>query len=383
MKVTVLLLAGVVALAASFIGCPGENAGTSDAKKAAPPAPVSVAQAERKPMPVEIRAIGNVEAFSTVNVRSQVEGQLIEVRFREGQEVRKGAPLFKVDPRSYHGTLNRALADLARDTAQLENARIEERRYRDLMQKDYASRQDYDKAKATLAEMEAAVKGDHSTISNATLRVEWTDIRSPIDGITGDLLKHAGNVVKANDDVLVTINQIRPINVTFTVPEQHLPAIMKYHRERPLAVEATPAGSAGPAASGELSFINNSVDVATGTIQLKAVFANADNALWPGQFANVVLKLTTESQAIVVPSQAVQAGQAGSFVLVVKPDHTLEMRPVELARSHNGVAVIAKGLRVGETVVTDGHLRLVPGAKVNIKPAVRTSGPESFATETR
>lgn len=383
MKVSVLLLTGVAALAASFTGCPGNNAGKADARKTAPAAPVSVAQVEQKPMPVEIRAIGNVEAFTTVNVRAQVDGQLIEVRFREGQEVKKGDALFKVDPRSYHGTLNRALADLARDTAQLENARIEERRYRALAEKDYASRQAYDKAKASLAEMEATVKGDHSAISNATLRVEWTDIRSPVDGVTGNLLKHAGNVVKAADDVLVTINQVHPINVSFTVPEQHLPAIMKHHRQQPLVAEATPAGSSGPPARGELSFINNTVDLATGTIQLKATFANTDNALWPGQFANVVLKLTVEPQAIIVPSQAVQAGQAGSFVLVVKPDHTVEMRPVELARSHNGIAVIAKGLQPGETVITDGHLRLVPGAKVDIKPAVRTSGPGSIAAKTR
>jgi multidrug efflux system membrane fusion protein len=383
MKISVLWLAGAAALAVSFTGCPGRNTDNGAAKKAPPPAPVSVARVEQKPMPVEIRAIGNVEAFATVAVRSQVDGQLIEVRFREGQEVKKGDPLFKVDPRSYQGTLNRALADLARDMAQLENARIEERRYRELAEKDYASRQDYDKARATLAELEAAVRGDHSAISNATLRVEWTDIRSPIDGVTGNLLRHAGNVVKANDDLLVTINQIHPINVTFTVPEQHLAVIRWHQRQRPLEVEATPSGSSGPPERGTLSFINNTVDLTTGTIQLKATFANSDNALWPGQFANVVLKLTVEPQAIVVPSQAVQAGQAGPFVLVVKPDHTVEMRPVDLARSHDGVAVIARGLRAGETVVADGHLRLVPGAKVDIKPAIRASGPGSFATETR
>ena len=383
MKVTVLLLAGAAALAATFTGCPGKGADQPDAKKSGAPVPVSVARVEQRPMSVEIRAIGNVEAFSTVNVRSQVEGQLIEARFREGQEVRKGDPLFKVDPRSYHGTLNRAMADLARDTAQLENARIEERRYRDLMQKDYASRQAYDRSKATLAEMEATVKGDHSAISNATLRVEWTDIRSPIDGVTGNLLKHAGNVVKANEDVLVTINQVRPINVTFTVPEQHLPAIKRFQREQPLAVEATQAGANGPAAVGRLSFINNTVDVATGTIQLKAAFANEDHALWPGQFVTLTLKLTMEPQAIVVPSQAVQAGQAGSFALIVKADNTVEMRPVELDRSHNGIAVISKGLKPGETVITDGHLRLTPGAKVDIKPPVPTSGPGSIAPSTR
>ncbi|MFA7006261.1 MAG: efflux RND transporter periplasmic adaptor subunit [Verrucomicrobiia bacterium] len=370
MKMNVWLMAGVAALVAAAValtGCSEKPNEKGSAKKAQPPVPVLATNVVERPMAVQVRAIGNVEALSTVSVRAQVDGLLLVEHFREGQEVKKGDLLFTIDPRPFAESLKQAEGNLARDKAQLENARLENQRYEELGKKGVASPQDADKARATFAALRATVQADEAAVSNMKLLLGYTEIRSPIDGRTGDSRKDAG---KAKDDELVVINQVQPIYVTFSVPEHHLPDIKRYLAAGTLAVEAVVANHDELRAQGRLSFINNTVDVATGTIQLKATFPNTDNTLWPGQFVNVRLDLTTTPRAIVVPSQAVQTGQHGEFVFVIKADRTIEMRPVVLAYSHNGVAVIEQGLRAGELVVTDGHLRLVPGAKVDVRTSI-------------
>ncbi|MFA5192681.1 MAG: efflux RND transporter periplasmic adaptor subunit [Verrucomicrobiia bacterium] len=379
MKSKAWSIAGVAALvtvSASWVGCFEKADAGANAKKARLPVPVLATNAVEKPMAVQVRAIGNVEALSTVSVRSQVDGLLTAEHFREGQEVKKGDRLFTIDPQPFAESLKQAEANLARDKAQLENARLEDRRYEELGRKGVASPQDADKARATFAALRATVQADEAAVSNAKLKLGYTEIRSPIDGRTGDLRKDAGNVIKAQDDELVVINQVQPIYVTFSVPEHHLPDIKRFVAAGELKVEAVVANHDELRAQGHLSFVNNTVDAATGTIRLKGTFPNTNNVLWPGQFVNVRLDLTTTPRAIVVPSQAVQTGQQGEFVYVIKADRTVELRPVVLASSHNGVAVIEQGLRAGELVVTDGHLRLVPGAKVDVKISI---GPAATA----
>ncbi|MCX6898887.1 MAG: efflux RND transporter periplasmic adaptor subunit [Verrucomicrobia bacterium] len=373
MKTKAWLMAGVTALvaaSAALMGCSEKSNAKGSAKKAPPPVPVLAANAVERPMAVQVRAIGNVEALSTVSVRSQVDGPLLAAHFREGKDVKKGDLLFTIDPRPFTESLKQAEANLARDKAQLENARLENQRYEELGKKGVASPQDADKARATFAALRATVQADEAAVSNMKLLLGYTEIRSPLDGRTGGLSKHAGNVIKAKDDELVVINQVQPIYVTFSVPEHYLPDIKRYLAVGSLAVEAIVANHDELKALGQLSFINNTVDVATGTIQLKATFPNTDCTLWPGQFVNVRLDMTTTPRAIVVPSQAVQTGQKGEFVYVVKADRTVEMRPVVLASSRDGMAVIEQGLRAGEMVVTDGHLRLVPGMKVDVKTSI-------------
>jgi len=370
MKARVWWMACAAVLAAALVAC-SEKTDTKAAAKTAPPlVPVLATNAVERPMAVQVRAIGNVEALSTVSVRSQVDGPLLAAHFQEGKEVKKGDLLFTIDPRPFAESLKQAEANLTRDKAQLENARLEDQRYEELGKKGVASPQDADKARAAYAALRATVQADEAAVSNMKLLLGYTEIRSPIDGRTGDVRKDPGNVIKAKDDELVVINQVQPIYVTFAVPEHHLPDIKRFLAAGTLPVEAVVANHDELRAQGQLSFINNTVDVATGTIQLKATFPNTDRTLWPGQFVNVRLDLTTQPRAIVVPSQAVQAGQHGEFVFVVKGDRTVEMRPVTLAFSRNGVAVIERGLRAGEVVVTDGHLRLVPGTNVDVRTSI-------------
>jgi multidrug efflux system membrane fusion protein len=348
-------------------------------------------------VPVELRAIGNVQAASTVAVLSQVNGEVMRVHFTEGQDVKAGDPLFTIDPRPFQAALQQAQAqlaqhkaqvaqaeaNLAKDTAQHENARVEEERYRRLAEGGFVAREQYDQMRtnerslaatldadrAAVTTARAVVQADDALVENARLQLAYTRIQAPIDGRTGNVLIHPGNVVKANDvgNPMVVINRIHPIYVAFSVPEQSLEPIKRYRAAGELGVEARLPGQTDRAVRGELSFVNNTVDPATGTIQLKASFQNADNALWPGQFVNVVLTLYTERGALVVPSRAIQPGQQGQYVFVVKPDLTVENRPVVVAFADGPNSVIAKGLAAGERVVTDGQLRLVPGARVEIK----------------
>jgi multidrug efflux system membrane fusion protein len=343
-------------------------------EQAAPPVvsavPVLAAAVEQKDMPVDVQAIGTVEAFSTVSVKTQITGELTGVLFKEGQDVKKGDLIFTLDKRPFEADLKRQEANLQRDTAQASLGHLEADRYADLFKAGVVSKQQYDQAQANAQALDAAVQADKAAVENARVQLIYCSIYSPINGRTGTLMIHQGNMIKANDTpFLVNINQVEPIYVTFTVPEQYLADIKRFAAAGNLPVKATIQGDARPVL-GKLSFIDNTVDQATGTIKLKGQFANADRRLWPGQFVNVTLTLHAQPSALVVPSQAVQNGQQGQFVFVIHPDQTVEARPVMVNRTSNGQSVIDKGLTAGERVVTDGQLRLVPGSKVDIRPAI-------------
>jgi len=359
----------ILAAAALFPGCSSKN-GAGPAARQAPAVSVSAAPVVAKDMPLQIRAIGNVQPYSTVQVRAQVAGPIVGVYFKEGQDVRKGDLLFKIDPRPYEIALKQAESNLARDRAQLKNADEEVQRNTDLAGKDFVSKERFDQLTAAADVLRASVKADEAAVDNAKLQLDYCAISSPIDGRTGSVLVYPGNLVELTDVTpLVIINQIVPVYVAFAVPEQNLPLIKKYMALGALKTEALPKDQ-DAAIPGVLTFIDNGIDPATGTVLLKATFPNADRALWPGQFLNAVLTLALEKDAVVIPSPAVQTGQSGTFVMVVKSDMTVEVRPVTVARTLGQESVIASGVKPGETVVTDGHLRLVAGSKVEIKKPV-------------
>lgn len=329
--------------------------------------PVIAEAADKKSVPLQIKAIGNVEAYNTVAVKAQVNGEISEVFFREGQDVRQGKLLFRIDPRPFESALRQAESALARDRAQAVNAQEDAKRYAALAGKGYVSVQEYDRARTNSNALDAVVQADEAAVENARLQLEYTAIMSPIDGRTGAITAQKGNIVKANDVPLVTINQITPIYVTFSIPEQELANVKRYQASGDLHVEASIPQSGNKPISGALTFIDNKVNTTTGTILLKATFPNQDRALWPGQFVDVVLTLTTERDRVIVPTQALQTGQQGQYVYVIKDDMTVELRVVTPGRLYGNWTVIDKGVAAGETVVTDGQLRLVPGAKVEIK----------------
>ena len=331
--------------------------------------PVTVAVVEQKDMPVQLRAIGRVQPVSTVEVHALVTGQLTNVWFREGQDVQKGDPLFTIDPRPYQATLSQATANLARDEAQAQNASATAARYADLVKKDYVTKEEYEKFTSSAAAARAVVAADRAAAENARLELSYCDIRSPMNGRTGSLKVHIGNIVKANDvDPLVIINQITPVYVQFAVPETQLTQLRAHGGNIP--VSAMAQGGTQPLATGRLTFIDNAVDASTGTITLKATFGNDNRTLWPGQFVTVAVTLQDRPNAVVVPSQAVQTGQRGQYIYVVKQDKSVEMRPVKIAESDDQRAVVAAGVNPGETVVTDGQLRLTPKSKVDVKNAL-------------
>ena len=338
-------------------------------RPAAETVPVLAATVERKTVPVELGAIGHVEALSTVAVKTRVGGEVTQVAFREGQDVRPGDLLFVIDRRPYEAALNEAHARLERDRALAKNADQTAARYAELVKKDFVTAQQYDEMQANAAAARATARADEASVKSAELDLEYCRITAPIAGRTGSLLVNAGNFVKANDDrTLVTINQIRPIYVSFTVPESSLAPIQsRFRAGGKLEVAASPSDNASVSESGQLSFVDNMVDTTTGTIRLKATFPNGSGALWPGQFVNVVLYLSTEPGALVIPAQALQTGQEGQYVFVVKNDMTVEARPVKVARTQGQMAVIARGLQADERVVTDGQMRLAPGSKVEIR----------------
>jgi multidrug efflux system membrane fusion protein len=330
--------------------------------------PILAAPVIEKTVPVELKAIGSVEAYSTVNIKSRVGGQLVKVNFKEGQDVEKGQLLFVIDPRPYEAALRQAEANMAKDKALANKAKADAVRYAELIRKQFVSQQEYDQAKATAESLGATVQADQVAIQNAKLMLSYCYINAPITGRTGNLLAHMGNMIKADaDTAMVVINEIQPIYVSFATPQQDLPEIQRYMAEEKVPVEALIGGQESTPEKGTLTFVNNTVDVATGTFQCKATFANPQKRLWPGLFVNVVVQLSTQPHAILAPSQALQTRQEGQFVFVVKPDHTVEVRPVEVGRSIDNDVIILKGLKPGEQVVTDGQLRLVPGAKVQIK----------------
>ena len=338
---------------------------------AAPPAvPITAAPVVRKPMPIEANVIGTVEAFSTVAVRAQITGELTSVNFKQGDDVQAGQELFTLDRRPLEAALQQATANLARDTAQAANAKAIVDRYEQLVERGIVSREQRDTARSSVAALEGTLAADRAAVENAKVQLQYATIRAPISGRTGALIVNAGNLVRANDQTpLVTINQVTPIYVSFALPEPLLPDLRRYMARGTLRVEARPATVSEPVAVGHITFVDNAVDQTTGTIKVKGTFANQDRWLWPGQFVNVVVRLTTESEAIVVPAVAVQNGPEGSYVFIVKPDQTVEMRPVTVARLAGAETVIRDGVTAGETVVTDGHLRLVPGSKVSVRGA--------------
>jgi multidrug efflux system membrane fusion protein len=351
--------------------------------------PVVTASAQVKTMPILLDAVGTAEAISTVQIRAQVTGQLQEILFSPGEDVHKGQPLFVLDPRPLQAAVRQAEAVLAKDTAQARDAAAERGRAEDLFKRGLIPRAQYETQAATAAALEATLAADRAQLDQARLNLQYARIRAPIEGRTGALMAHVGDLVRANDtNPLVTINQISPIYVSFAVPARYLIDIRRYAGRSPLVVTATgprpPNGGmqatgetratgggadatrpvSEPDSQGAVTFIDNAVDPATATIKLKATFPNTDRDLWPGLFVQVSLQLASEPDAVVVPAEAVQTSQQGQYVYVVQPDRTVELRHIELNRQQGGEAVIASGLKGGEEVVTEGQLRLTPGAHV-------------------
>jgi multidrug efflux system membrane fusion protein len=394
------VFAGGVLLAWAGVatGCASKSAPTP---RQAEGVPVVVATVSQRTVPVDVQVIGNVEAYATIAVKSQVGGELTQAHFREGDFVKKGDVLFTIDPRlldaqvkQAQATIERdkaqlslAEANLARDTAQENYAYDQAARYRKLFQKGVISREQVDQYqtgsdvqaeavhadKAAVESSRAALDADAAALRNIEVQLSYTEIRSPIDGRTGNLMIKQGNVVKANDVDLVTINQLQPIYVTFTVPEARLAEIKRYMAQGKVKVLASPPES-GDAQTGDLSFIDNAVDATTGAIKLKGTFENAGRALWPGQFVRVTLRLGSSRDALLVPIEAVESGQDGQFVFVVKHDMTVDARPVVAGARIEKEQVIEQGLRVGETVVTEGQLRLAPGVRVKAQDSRHAPG---------
>jgi multidrug efflux system membrane fusion protein len=366
------ILAGLaVALAAGglFIYFSSDSrAKEKPAAKGPAAAPVSVAAAVQQTVPVRLQAIGNVEAYTSVAVKSRVDGQILEVHFREGQEVKKGEVLFRIDPRPFEAAFKQAEAQALRDAASRDQAASQERRYQELLEKNFVSKDAYAQYRTNAQTAQATAKATEAALENAKLNLDYTVIRSPIDGYVGRALLQAGNMVKANDTIsLVVINQVKPVYVSFAIPEQQLGTVRDLMRKNPLSVEAAAPGSDKVIATGRIAFLDNAVDQTTGTIKVRAVFANSDATLWPGQFYTVNVKLYDEENAIVVPSRALQTGPEGQFVYVVKSDMTAELRKVVVARTEGDLSVLAAGsVTKGEKVVVRGALRIAPGVKVNI-----------------
>jgi multidrug efflux system membrane fusion protein len=363
------VIAGGLVLSLVAGGC-GRAARTQQGGR--PPVPVTVGTVEQKTVPVSFRAIGNIEAAETVEVRARVGGELQRVFFEEGQTVRAGDPLFAIDPRPFRAALAQAEAQLARNQALLAKAEADITRYAGLVKQDYVTKEQYDQITADAAALRAAVAADQASVETVRLELDYCTISSPVTGRTGTINVDVGNLVKANDDLpMVTINQTRPIDASFPVPAQFLPLVIARRADRIRVVATVPGDPT--AAEGTLSFIDNAVDTSTGTVLLKATFGNQDERLWPGEFVDLTVILGEETGRVVCPAAAVQTGQQGQYVFTVKDDRTVELRPVKVNRMDEHEAVIDEGLQAGETVVTDGQLRLVPGAAIEVK-GQETSG---------
>jgi multidrug efflux system membrane fusion protein len=368
-----VLIAGalLVALAAGGIAAYfSTDSRAKEGRKAAkgPPAvAVTVAAAAQESVPIRVQAIGNVEPFLTVAVKARVDGQIIAVNFREGEEVHKGDVLFRIDPRPFQAALRQAEANALRDRAARDQARSQERRYQDLLEKNFVSKEAYAQIRTNAETAEATAKASEAALENARLNLEYCTIRSPLDGYVGKVLLQAGNLVRANDaNPLVVINQVRPVYVNFAVPEQKLPEVRKYQAGSPLRVDVVPADRTAAPIIGRLVFIDNAVDPSTGTIRLRAQFDNKDAALWPGQFVNVSVRLYEQADAIVIPSQAVQSGPQGQYVYVVGDDMVANVRRIDVQEIDGERTIVARGLSKGERVVTRGQLRLGPKTRVQI-----------------
>jgi membrane fusion protein, multidrug efflux system len=356
-------MAFLFVLAVVLAGCKTETK-----VAAAPPrVPVVVTNVGQENVPVQVTAIGNVEPYSNVQVKSMVTAQVMSVHFTQGQDVKKGQLLFTLDPRTFQADLAKAQGQLAKDVAAAANAQVQAKRYAALFKEGVVAREQFDQVQSSADQMAAAVDADKAAVESAKVNLQYTKIYSPINGRTGDVMIKAGNLVKANDLPLVVLNQVEPIYASFSIPERNLADVKKYMRAGSLKVQAAFNDPGLEPAKGKLDFINNTVDPATGTIQMKAVFPNTDRKLWPGQFVNVTLTLTTLPNAVVVPSQAVQAGQQGNYVFVIKSDKTAEPRNVSLGAQYGNALVVKSGLAPGETVVVDGQSRLAAGTKVDAR----------------
>jgi len=392
MKSSAIIVITVI-VTAGMLGCSSSSApAKSTRQQAALITPVAVVE---KTMPVDIRVIGSVEAYTAIRVKAQVSGQLMKVQFRQGDDVKAGDLLFLIDPRPFDATirqveasiakdtalLRQAEANLRRDTAQEKYARDQAARYQKLFSEGVMSKQQteqYDSEanvrseavradQAAIESAQAALKADAANLESAKLQRAYCEIRSPVDGRTGDLNIEEGNLVRSSDAELVTIHQVHPVYVTFSVPENRLAEIRKYRAAGPLSVQASPPGDASQTETGQLTFIDNTVDNTTGTIKLKATFPNTSSRLWPGQFVNVALRLRTLQNAVVAPVRAIQMGQDGEFAYVVKGDQSAEMRPVTTGLRIGEEVVVEKGLEKGEIIVMEGQGRLAPGMKVRSK----------------
>jgi membrane fusion protein, multidrug efflux system len=318
-----------------------------------------------------------VQAYNMVSVKTRVDGQIVQVNFKEGQEVKQGDPLFQIDPRPYQAALEQAQAAKQKDEAQLAGAKLDLDRYSKLLGTGYQTRQSFDQQTALVAQLQAAIKGDQAAIDNALLNLGYSDIRSPIDGRTGARLVDKGNLVHASDNTaLVTITELKPIFVSFTLPQDTLDEIRQQQQQAPLAVRAYSSDGNTLLAEGKLTLIDNSIDQTTGTIHLKARFDNLDERLWPGEFVSLRVILKTRPNVATVPAQTVQEGPEGNYAYIIKPDNTVDRRAVQVAAVQDGIAVITKGLTPGERVVVDGQYRLTQGARVRILPP-RSSGAAS------
>jgi multidrug efflux system membrane fusion protein len=357
-------------------GCSDKSAAQADVKKAAPSVPVLTGQAVEKSMPLRLHAIGNVETVASVAVKARVDGQIVTTHVRDGQDLHKGDALFQLDPKPYQSQLEQAQANLTHDQAQLDYLRGQEQRYQDLLKQNFVSQEGYAQIAANFRGAEASVGADQAAVQHARINLGYTMIRSPIDGRAGKVMLTEGNMVKANDTVaMVVINQLTPIYVSVAVPERYLNEIRARQQKTPLRVEVQL--EKGKTIAGKLGFIDNAVDVATGTIKLRGIFANNDRQLWPGQFVESWVTLRDEEKALIVPTQALQVGPRGQYVYVVKDDSSAELRPVQVDRTEGAETVISGGLKAGETVVVDGASRILPGAKVSAKAPEGGKAPDA------
>jgi membrane fusion protein, multidrug efflux system len=354
-----------VCLATAVLAC-GACSAKKEKPKVKPAVPVTVAVAIRKDVPVQIKAIGNIEPYNSVAIKSQVNGQIARVHFQDGSDVQKGALLITLDPESYEAALHQSEAALAKDLAQAKFIREQADRYELMLKDGIVTRDQYDQFRANADSAAATVASDRAAIRNAKIQLSYCYIRSPISGRTGNLALQPGNLVKANDISLVTINQLQPIYATFSIPEKRLAEVKKAMAGGQLKIDASIPNDPASRESGTISFLDNAVNAATGTIKLKGVFANSSRKLWPGQFVDLVMTLASRQNAVVVPTQAIQVGQDGQFVYVVQPDKTVAMRPVTVGAEQAGESIIDKGLAPGETVVITGQLRLTPGATIEL-----------------
>jgi multidrug efflux system membrane fusion protein len=361
--VLVLSLAAIVAI---WRLSPGTEVPVAAAQTAAPGVPVTAGTVTAQDVPVFLNGIGTVQAYNMVAIKSRVDGQIVKIDFKEGQDVKEGEPLLQIDPRPFQAALEQAQANKQKDEAQLVGAQLDLDRYEKLIGSGWQTRQSYDQQKATVGQLQASIKGDEAQINTAKLNLSYSDIRSPIDGRLGAKLVDKGNLVHANDNApLVTITEVKPIFVSFTLPQETLDDVRENHKGSPLVVYAYSGDGKKQLAEGKLTLIDNSIDQSTGTVHLKARFDNDDERLWPGQFVSLRVVLSTRRNIATVPSQTVQDGPDGHYAYIIKPDNTVERRAVEVASIQDGIAVVTKGLAAGERVVVDGQYRLTNGARVN------------------